>query len=395
MATAIQVSVEETSVSFIGLESADPEVIRYFRDLPERERGARAEVALRVGVLALKSVSSAEQVHYVEKQFQEMHQRFERQLSSFLGEGGALTTLVDSYFGSEGRVRRALDETFGADGELASRLTEHFGPDGRIVKELFDPGVPTSPLGRLRGELLEELRTLRERIAAEERGEADRTKMVAKGGDFEDEVEPMLRALAKPFSDTVDRTSKKPGRLGSGRIVGDFVVDLEGSSGHKIVFEAKFRESRLTIPKMLEEAREARENRGAQYAVAIARNYGTFPGEAGWFHEYDGNTLIISLGPVESEPRPELLEIAYRWARQRVLGSGASERGQLDAGAIRSRVDAAGRHLEKVAQLRGNCTRIKQMADELSKDALDLQASLKSELEGIRSELMKGVTPAS
>lgn len=382
------VQVGETSVQILGLECPDPEVVRYFRELDEGERAPRAEVALRVGVIALNSAITAEQVHYVEKRFSELKHQFDDGLNGFLGERGTLPSLVDAYFGPEGKVQRALDDAFGERGKLANRLDESLGPDGRLLKEMLDPGVPTSPLGRLRSDIMDELKQLRERFAAEEKGLEDRAKMAAKGGDFEDEFDPMLRSVAEPFSDIVDRVGNVEGLL-PGRKVGDYTSDLEGSPSMRIVFEAKFREH-VTIPSILKQAKEARENRKAGYAVALARNYGTFPREAGWFHEYNDDTLVVSLGAAGDDPRPELLEIAYRWARLRVLAKGGtSVQVGIDAPSIRARVEAAGRLLERVAQIRGHLTRIRSAADDAGQEITTLQSGIRTELDGIRSELAK------
>ena len=112
-----------------------------------------------------------------------------------------------------------------------------------------------------------------------------------KGREFEDEFDELIRPIARPFSDTVEKTGDTPGLLGKSK-KGDFVVGIAHRKDLNIVFEVKDR-GNVSLHEIRREMDEAMKNRNACYGIFVSKSVECLPAECGWFNEYDGKYVVI------------------------------------------------------------------------------------------------------
>jgi hypothetical protein len=338
--------------------TSDPDVTSCFSDIEPREREQKLETALRVGVLALRSSETVEDVDYVEKRFNELQQTFNEQIDTLLGEDGTVPCYVD----------------------------DHFGEDGKLVQEVFDPSDGETPIGRLKETINREIQQLRTdlEVANKEDEMAESTRL--KGEQFEADLYDLLADIASTVGDKIEQTGEQPGLLGDSK-KGDFVIDLNSVPG-KIAVEAK--DTYYAQPEIESEMEEAIKNRRASYGLFVARSIENVPNHVGWFNEYNKNQLVVVLSDGEDEAlADEILQIGYKWARMRALEQEALHSDEFDANAIREEIDAAERALKSFQTIKRKSTTIQNTAEEISEEADGIKADLEGRLEAIADELAK------
>ena len=112
-------------------ETDDSDIVSFFQNKPNASRSSALERALKVGVVASSTVSTAEKVDYIQREFALLQTRFESGLDKTFSE-------LESRF----------QDVFGERGEFAKILQDTFGDRGRIAKGIFDPSIEGTPLYR-------------------------------------------------------------------------------------------------------------------------------------------------------------------------------------------------------------------------------------------------------
>ena len=121
-----KIALTEDNLYLKDFQIDDKEVVSYFQNLNESENLEEKLLnLLKIGITVTKSISTAENVNYVEKAFDNLDADFSRKLG----------------------------EAFGEDGQFSEVIKEHFGEDGKLIKELFNPNREGSPLHILKKEL--------------------------------------------------------------------------------------------------------------------------------------------------------------------------------------------------------------------------------------------------
>lgn len=341
--------------------TSDPDITSYFSDIDPDEREGKLETALRVGILALRSSETVEDIDYVEKRFNELQQTFNDQIDDLLGENGDVPVYVD----------------------------EHFGDDGKLVNEVFDPGDNETPIGKLKTKINTEIQQLRKDLEVAEKEEEMVESTRLKGERFENDLYDLLAGIASTTGDKIEQTGEKSGHLGGSK-KGDFVIDLNDAPT-KIAVEAK--DTYYSQPMIEEEMEEAIENRGASYGLFVARSIDNVPNHVGWFNEYNQNQLVVVLSDGEDESMAdELLTVGYKWARMRVLEQQAMTGDEFDASTIQEEINSAERQLKSFQNIKRKCTSIKNTADDIGEEAEEIKSGLESSLESVSAELSKAET---
>ena len=277
--------------------------------------------------------------------------RLPRTLERFLGDRGALRSMVDELFDESKRDS--------AIGRIGSMLERYFDGDASKLALLLDPTRLNSPMHQFRQEMTAGFRSLEERLVAIEaaaaaRG-AERARSAAKGGDFEDLLEAMLADLARGAGDLLDRTGTEAGALMKSK-KGDFVLTLDAriarGSDVRVVIEAKDRP--MSMRAMRDELREARENRGAAVAVVVFTPAHAPSGVAPF--NLVGDDVYCVIDP--EAPEPATLEAAVRLARLLALASLVEHEVEVDAAAIAAALTAIREQLEAVRSLKAQLTSI-------------------------------------
>uniref|UniRef100_A0A6M3M429 Uncharacterized protein n=1 Tax=viral metagenome TaxID=1070528 RepID=A0A6M3M429_9ZZZZ len=334
--------VDRSAVTINGLRIEDPKFYNCLVELGEEARINFVERALHVGYVVLQVMETETRVDYVRLEFERMQNEVESELEKIFSEKGSLLVALNQFFGKDGELKRTLDG--------------HFGEKGSVIYKILNPDDESTPLGKFRKQLQQELDADRDGTAfnklkkdmdngfekvlialgAAEAAEEEREKGTAKGGDFEDYVYTVLDLISRDFEDTVEFVGDDDGPLGK---VGDVLVRINprdtGNVERNIVVEAKNASITLKGKKsFLKELDQAKENRGSHYAIGAVHE-SRVPEAIGSFRRYDGEKIICSV-PVDDDPLA--LEIAYKVARAELVLSIMREEVRLDPSKLKDKV---------------------------------------------------------
>jgi hypothetical protein len=280
-----------------------------------------------------------------------------------------------------------FEDIFGEKGKVAELLSMHFGEDGKIVKEIFDPMREGSPLYELRTELQGELQKLRTDLGISEAVKEIKEKTPLKGYDFENFCEHILTKIARQSGDILERTSDKVGKVKLSK-KGDFVVTVGGKRGAKIVFEVKA-VGTFSIPEILRNIDEAIKNREARYGIFLVKNVKSLPESVGWFNEYSGNQIVCALSSERfgnDEMREEIMHIAYKWAKAKVMLESFKEV-SVDPAFVRNRVSNIKTKLADLTNIRTQCNNIEKASDETRQLTRKIEREINEELSSMLTAL--------
>ena len=371
------VRIEGDRIVIDRLTVSDPSLAAFLGERPAGDRGPLVERALRIGLIALQDTGVTVNVDAVKSEFERMvrqaeqvneraAQALEQTLRANFADGdGRLPRTLEKFLGDRGALRSMVDELFdekrrdSALGRIGGMLERYFDGDASKLAQLLDPTRLHSPMHQFRQEIAAGFKGLEERLVAIEaaaaaRG-AERARSAAKGGDFEDLLQGMLGEIARGAGDLLDRTGLEAGAILKSK-KGDFVLTLDSrvARGHdvRVVIEAKDRV--VSARAMRDELREARENRGAAVAVAVFTPAHAPAGIAPF--NVIGDDVYCVIDP--DAPEPANLEAAVRLARLLALASLTEREVEVDAAAIATALTAIREQLEVVRQLKTQLTAI-------------------------------------
>jgi hypothetical protein len=359
------------------LSLSDPTLAAFLGERPAGDRGPIVERALRIGLIALQDAGVTVNVDAVRSEFERLVRQaeqvneraataLEQTLRANFADGdGRLPRTLEKFLGDRGALRSMVDELFdekkrdSAIGRISTMLERYFDGDASKLAILLDPTRLNSPMHQFRQEIAAGFKGLEERLVAIEaaaaaRG-AERARSAAKGADFEDLLADLLGEITRGAGDLLDRTTLEAGAVLKSK-KGDFVLTLDPAIARgcdvRVVIEAKDRP--MSMRAMRDELREARENRGAAVAVAVFTPAHA-PSGVGPFSLVGGDVYCV-IDP--DAPDPATLEAAVRLARLLALASLAERAVALDAAAITSALTAIREQLEVVRQLKSQLTSI-------------------------------------
>ena len=355
----------------------DPALASFLRERPADGRADLVERALRIGLLALQDAGVTVNVDVVRAEFEKLvrqaesvnekaAQALEQTLRTNFADGdGRLPRTLEKFLGDRGALRSMVEELFdeskrdSAIGRIGRMLERYFDGDASKLALLLDPTRLNSPMHQFRQEISAGFRSLEERLVAIEaaaaaRG-AERARSAAKGADFEDLVEGMLADVAHGAGDLLDRTANEAGTLLKSK-KGDFVLTIDARVARgadlRVVIEAKDRP--MSMRAIREELREAKENRGAAVAVVVFTPAHAPSGVAPF--TLVGDDVYCVIDP--DTPEPATLEAAVRLARLLALASLVDREVEVDAAAIGTALNAIREQLDVVRSLKVQLTSI-------------------------------------
>jgi hypothetical protein len=359
------------------LSLSDPTLAAFLGERPAGDRGPLVERALRIGLIALQDAGVTVNVDAVRSEFERMVRQaeqvneraaaaLEQTLRANFADGdGRLPRTLEKFLGDRGALRSMVDELFdetkrdSAIGRIGGMLEKYFDGDASKLAHLLDPTRLNSPMHQFRQEIAAGFKGLEERLIAIEAAAAargvERARSAAKGADFEELLETMLGEIARGAGDLLDRTGYETGSTLKSK-KGDFVLTVDARAARgcdlKVVIEAKDRP--MSMRAMRDELREARENRGAAGGVAVFTPAHAPTGIAP-FAVVSGDVYCV----IDPEaPEAATLEAAIRLARLLALASLAEREVDVDAAAIASALTAIREQLEVVRQLKSQLTSI-------------------------------------
>ena len=316
----------------------DEELHKYLREIEQNKRLEIIIGALRLGLLGLKRINAGAEIDYIEKEFKSMINKFDKMLDPSVNSShfGRLIMLLKNYFEKGGKIENVLD-----------------------------PMNEYAPIGKLRREILRELRELRDTLTAKSAKEAVVEKTPLKGYKFEDVCEEVLEEYVhRNIGDELHKTTKTCGVI-NGSFAGDFVVFLQGTPNNKIVFETKDWDT-ITQPQIIDNLERAMKNRDAKYGIFVVKYKETLPKKIGLFNEFRGNMLVCALGSKGTDYFfPEMLIIAFQWAKLRI-----KKETRIDDKIIETiivGIEQIGEKLDKFSLIKTQCSNIDKASCEIKK----------------------------
>jgi hypothetical protein len=385
-----EIRVEEDRLHIDSFSISDSDIVTFFEAIPSEDYEPKLIECLKIGVVALRTARTAENVEYVERRFDRLSRTFTENLTTTLE---SIEERLEAFLGEEGTLANTFNEYLGDEGSLATIIDSNFGDDGRLVRDVFDPTSPGTPLFQLRSLISDDITTLRTDLRLEEAVEEERNELVERttlhGYDFEDACEPILEEIVRArMGDELERTVNTPGIL-TGRTVGDFVITLHDRPDCKIVLETKAMAS-VSLPEIHRQMEESMENRGAQYGIFVVRNKESLPGGVGCFNEYHGTHLVCVLSTEEDEGQlhPEILEMAVFWARNRVLME-VIEGEDIDVQLVSAHLESIKTNIARFRNIRTQCTNAETALRKIRDLSDSIQEDINASLGIIQAEIVR------
>jgi hypothetical protein len=357
----------------------DDEISSYFKQLKQEARSGALLSAVRLGIIALRTVQVGRDLDYVKSEFENLDTKFKTALDGTLKE-----------------IQQKYEEVFGERGDFTRILEKQFGEDGTLLKEVFDPMRDGSPLFKLRNELVNQIQQLKQQLGISEREKELREGTTLKGYDFETECLSALSSIAKDNGDVIEDISELIGEIPRSK-KGDLVLKLP--NGKRIVWELKGGAESFSARTIFASLDEAIKNRDASFGIFVARYVESVPSQ-GWFNEF-GNKLVVALSSRKEEEeqqqqhphvgssddlRKEMLLIAYKWAKAKVLAE-SYKKVELDSSFVSEKMSLVKEKIEKIELVKSKCssamTAIKEareMCGELKQDLVEILDSVLAKL---------------
>jgi len=356
--TDIIILEQDNNVLIKEIRVQDENLFKFFNNIEEERRIYYLIKIIRIGVIGLKRMELGEEIDYVEKEFNFMTEKFGEMLNPDLKNShvGKLLCILEEYFEKGGTVER-----------------------------LFDLNMEDSPLAKLRKEIREEFKELRDIIKMEEAKEDIILETTKKGYKFEEICYEILSEfISKHIGDIFEDTTIEIGEL-SGSFAGDFLITLRDNPNNKIVIETKDRGS-LTLPLIIKNLKEAMENRKAKFGIFVSKFKESFPRKIGWFNEYEGNMLVCALGSKESNSIfPEILNVAYQWAKLRLKSRTILNEEAIET--ITEGIKEINAKLNQFSQIKTQCTNINKATKEIRDLSDILREDIKEHIKQMQASI--------
>ncbi|HSL77172.1 MAG TPA: hypothetical protein VK867_09515 [Candidatus Limnocylindrales bacterium] len=400
------VRLEGDRIVIERLAISDPTLAAFLGEREAAERGPIAERALRIGLIALQDAGVTVNVDAVRTEFERMMRQAEQAneraataleqtlRANFADGDGRLPRTLERFLGDRGALRSMVDELFdekkrdSAIGRIGTMLERYFDGDASKLAVLLDPTRLNSPMHQFRQEITAGFKGIEERLVAIEAAAAarsvERARSAAKGIDFEDLLADLLGDIARGSGDLLDRTTLEAGNVMRSK-KGDFVLTIDTAIARgcdlRVVIEAKDRP--MSMRAMRDELREARENRGAAVAVVVFTPAHAPTGVAP-FAMVGGDVYCV----IDPEvPETATLEAAIRLARLLALASLAERDVTVDAAAIGAALTAVREQLELVRQLKSQLTSISNTTRTVATGLDEMRSSILARVAEAEAEI--------
>lgn len=394
------IMVADNTTTITGLTIHDEAVAQYLLSFSP---GRRAEELLRAVSLGVHGLIATSMSATVDEMKSEVHRILESAAATAASQVGlaveAGRTELAAHLDPEVRssltartvseleelhavtlARLDPDRSDSHTGKLVSAITDLLGPGGLLAQRLesvFDSAEADQGLGRLLDLFERRFQELRDVVVGDQHRQAEAERGTAKGFDFEDEVETLLRSQARAMSGCmVERTGQLGGTLGAQSKVGDFVFTLP--DGTAIAIEAK-NTARIALSGstgILAELDQAMDNRRATWSLCVSRA-DAYPGEVGSFAVYGNRVLVVDGGD------GTLVGVALRW----IAAAARANSGDHEVADTAAAFDGLGR----IRDLAQHFSRSKKVLN-TAQTGLE---SVREDLDSLRSQLLDLVDDVS
>ena len=391
-----------------ALTVSDERAAKVVRERAEAGTAAAETVtkAIEIGTRIIDSESTATNVDYVQRVFEEKVGKLGQTLESTFEEAsaeiaeqfdheradsvqGQIKTLLVAAAEHQRKELTAMlsaedsaNPLVAAQQRTAKLMIDAEDRHRKQVGELRESHAAESR--RMHGQIAqlnERLTQLLEREAGEEAVTEAEQAGTRKGFSFEERVHEAIERIASVRGDCASHTGGE-GAEGGGK-KGDTLVEVGAASGPalgRIVFEAKDR--RLSKNAAWAELNAAMAARAASFGVLVVAGEDRVPAGREQLQEYEGNKLIVAVD--RDDPDGLALELAYRQALARV----AMARGRdlsVDAEEVQAATEEAVSCLKQAQAIRSTLTGIKTSSDKARIGLDEMVAAVSAKLDRIDS----------
>jgi len=366
--------------------------------------------AIEIGARVIDSESTATNVDYVQRVFEERVGKLGEDLNERLEEGSSEIAKhigekfdVDRADSVQGEIKQMLVTAAEHQRrELTSMLTSEEASNPLVAAQMRSAKAMLEAEERHRKELTSlresharESRALQARVsdlterfsahlerdAGEEAVAEAEAAGTRKGFSFEERVHDAVARIASNRGDCASHTGGE-GAEGGGK-KGDSLVEIgaaDGPSRGRIVFEAK--DKKLSKNAAWGELNAAMAARGASFGVLVVAGEERIPSGREPLQEYEGNKLIVAVD--RDEPDSLALAVAYRLAAAR-LSTARNRQLTVDAAEVRAVSEEAVSSLKQAQAIRSALTGIKTSSDRARSGLDEMVAAVEVKLERIDS----------
>jgi len=275
-----KIKLEGDSILIGNLVIEDANTSKILKDIPEDKREDFIKKAIKVGAIGLKNLYLADNLDYVEKEFnnlmktleiqsKDIKNNFEREFKEMLKSNELQSKDIRSM------IEKTLDVESNSSslGKMRVLFEDYFDKKKGKISDLLNPFEGDSPIKKLKEEIFKKIQDLRDEIIKEKIKEE--TSATAKGAKFEDSVFELIGDFCSEYEDKIDFVG---GKLGYKNKVGDITIDVEGDENKRIILECKDSSSYLSSSKKtIDEINDAIENRGAKFGIFLFKLQSQIP----------------------------------------------------------------------------------------------------------------------
>lgn len=389
------------------LHIADPEVVQRAHELGDDYAiGAFGQDLLDMGVAAFRATDADRELRRVQdasERFQsavaakvdEVVETVTKELTAFTTPDSGI--IAESVQQELAKVLERLGEAFDATDKesILSRIEKVVVDAGKTsaeeaaakVRRLVDASDDDSPMGKLRNDIVRDLRGPIDEAAKiivevgkiieidrSVAGEAD--KGTQKGISFEDAVGTVLSGCALPIGDVIERTSDELGHDGSK--IGDYTQNVDiGHTAVRIVWEVKDRKS-LSRTAALKELNAAASNRDAAVAVMVVSHDLNLTNGSPIVKLAAGRYVAV----YDKETSDDLAtQVIYQMARHEAAASIVDATATIDSAAIADKVAETYKLLDKFTTIKKDLTSADKGIDMARRHIDELKAVISERLD--------------
>jgi len=329
------IEFEENTIIIKNIVIDDVNTSKILKDIAEDKREDFIKKAIIIGAIGLKNLYLAENVDYIEKEFKELlknsesqskdiRNALEREFRELLKnseiqskdiknnlekefrdllkasesqsntllrtsenqakdiwtnfEKGFKELLRDSENQSkdiQGMIEKQLDveNNQSSLGKMRLLFEDYFDKKKGKIGDLLSPFEESSPIKKLKDEILGKIQELRDEVLKEKSKEEIIEKTSLKGANFEEIVLEQVQDFLSEYEDKVNPCGECLGRTNK---IGDLIVDINGDEKKRIVIECKDSSS-YSHKKTIDEINDAIENRSAKYGIFLFKSQSQIP----------------------------------------------------------------------------------------------------------------------
>ena len=331
------VSIDGDVMRLSGLEVQDAVLAAFMLRLPVEHRKDSAERALRIGLIALEAAGASIDLDHVRRSFEGFQELEKERLdlvtqsvldilnTHFDEKKGTVSATLQSHLGEKGTLQAQIKQLFDENhsgsvmSTLNAKLEDYFVGDDAKMAALLNAENPDSPVHKEREEFRQKVEDLMKgfeklRDYIENKGKFS-IKGTQKGVEFEKMVIDRFAEIVSGSDDLVQQIGSQKSESGDSK-KGDGLIDIDGKNSlpgrARIVIEVKNRTAAITVPKLIEEVKLAKDARQANTALVIFNRDGAAP--VGYKHlQVIGGDVFCEVDV--DHPEIFILSAAYRLAK--------------------------------------------------------------------------------